>query len=395
MKKLLFTLAAVCGITLTAQVPDKLLLKIFDAAYRSNPQQNIMLSPWGIQECYGMVAAGAGKVSGQELVNVLGLDPQTALETAKARTSLQKSQVQFNSFNAVLFDRKYTLKQEFSKKAANLYGSKIYSIDLARKAECADALNEIVKRESRNMFDKVFTPQNFEGNPVMVLLNVLYFKSRWMSPFKEYATAKERFMIPKNSGFEGIHHSEVDMMNDRKIVPYYNDGTIHAVTLDYSDERFKLMVLTTVNAAVPLEKVTQCLAKNGLMHFIRRSSDENKTDIKLPKFKLHSSVDLKKLLRGQGMPITFDPLQGDLTGMVENNSLYIAQSRQLVRLALDERGTEVAAVTYAVPKAACMPPQKEKINQFYADHPFVLVLFDSKTNAILLTAAVINPNAQK
>jgi serine protease inhibitor len=38
-------------------------------------------------------------------------------------------------------------------------------------------------------------------------------------------------------------------------------------------------------------------------------------------------------------------------------------------------------------------PTPPKYNYFYANHPFVLVLFDSETRAILLTAAVVNPAA--
>ena len=65
MKKLIFALVTVCGIALSAQIPDKPLLKVFDAAYRQDPGSNVLLSPWGIQECFGMVYGGAGKISGK------------------------------------------------------------------------------------------------------------------------------------------------------------------------------------------------------------------------------------------------------------------------------------------------------------------------------------------
>ena len=408
MKKLIFTFAVIFAITLAAQVleqkirvksrsiswteqvPDKPLLKVFDAAHRSNPRQNIMLSPWGIQQCFGMLTGWAPKLHSSQLDAVLGLNIHSRNELRNARLALQKTQAEFNSFNAVLFDRQYTLKQPFIQDVNYFFGGKMYRLDLTRKKECATALNGIIKRESRNMFDNVFAPQDFANDPMMILLNVLYFKANWFNSFEEHLTKKERFMTPAASNFEAIHHSSVDMMNDEKYVPYYNDGTIHGIILDYADDRFKMLVLTTVKMPSSLKTVTGNLARKGLQHFIRNSSDHNKTIIKLPKLKLESRLDLKSLLSSVGLTSIFDP-RGSLRMIQNSDAVYIDSARQVVKLSLDETGTEVAAVTIALPKAAAIRPQAVKYNKFYADHPFVLVLFDSQTQAILLTAAIVHP----
>lgn len=408
MKKLIFTFAVICCITLAAQepeqkirvksrsiswteqVPDKPLLKVFDAAYRSNPRQNIMLSPWGIQQCFGMLTGWAPKLHSAQLNAVLGLYSQDRHDLRNARLALQKTQAEFNSFNAVLFDRQYTLKQPFIQDVNYFFGGKMYRLDLTRKKECAMVLNGIIKRESRNMFDNVFAPQDFANDPMMILLNVLYFKANWFNSFEEHLTKKERFMTLAASNFEAIHHSRVDMMNDEKYVPYYNDGTIHGIILDYADDRFKMLVLTTVKMPSSLKTVTGNLARKGLQHFIRNSSDHNKTIIKLPKLKLESRLDLKSLLSSVGLTSIFDP-RGSLRMIQNSDAVYIDSARQVVKLSLDETGTEVAAVTIALPKAAAIRPQAVKYNKFYADHPFVLVLFDSQTQAILLTAAIVHP----
>ena len=390
MKKLIFTFAVIFAITLTAQVPDKPLLKVFDAAYCSNPRQNIMLSPWGIQQCFGMLTGWAPKLHSDQLNNVLALNIQDRHDLRNARLALQKTQAEFNSFNAVLFDRQYTLKQPFIQDVNYFFGGKMYRLDLTRQKECAMVLNGIIKRESRNMFDSVFAPQDFANDPMMILLNVLYFKANWFNSFEEHLTKKERFMTPAASNFEAIHHSRVDMMNDEKYVPYYNDGTIHGIILDYADDRFKMLVLTTVKMPSSLKTVTGNLARKGLQHFIRNSSDHNKTIIKLPKLKLESRLDLKSLLSSVGLTSIFDP-RGSLRMIQNSDAVYIDGARQVVKLSLDETGTEVAAVTIALPKAAAIRPQAVKYNKFYADHPFVLVLFDSQTQAILLTAAIVHP----
>ena len=413
MKPHLFTFAVICCITLAAQVPeqkirvksrsiswteqvpDKTLLKVFDAAHRSNPRQNIMLSPWGIQQCFGMLVGWTPKLASAQLDAVLGLNIHSRNELRNMRLALQKTQAEFNSFNAVLFDRQYTLKQPFIQDVNYFFGGKMYRLDLSRKKQCTTALNGVVKRESRNMFDNVFAPQDLANDPAMILLNILYFKADWFNPFEAHLTHKEKFMTPSASKFEAIHHSYVDMMNDEKYVPYYNDGTIHGIVLDYADDRFKMLVLTTVKMPSSLNTVTRRLAQKGLQHFLRNSSDKKPTRIKLPKLQLESRVDLKSLLKSMGLNVIFDPQRTNLCMIQTPDNIYIDQARQVVKLSLDETGAEVAAVTVALPKAAAIAPKPIKYNTFYADHPFVLVLFDSKTNAILLTAAIIHPPENK
>jgi serpin B len=150
-------------------------------------------------------------------------------------------------------------------------------------------------------------------------------------------------------------------------------------------------VLTTQNALEPVSSVTAQLAGKGVQYFVKNSSSANKTIIKLPRLKLSGELDLRKLFASSGMKNIFDPQIGGLYNMVEKRVLYISQAKQLVKLNLDENGTEVAAVTYAIAKCASAPPGVVKYNHFYADHPFVLVLFDSQTNAILLAGVIVDP----
>ena len=77
--------------------------------------------------------------------------------------------------------------------------------------------------------------------------------------------------------------------------------------------------------------------------------------------------------------------------MVTDRPLFISSAKQLVKLDLNEKSTKVAAVTYTAVAMSAPPVIEEKENYFYADHPFILVLFDDKTNAVLLTASIVNP----
>ena len=64
MKKMVVLSLLGC-LQLFAQIPEKQMLKVFDAACKMTPQENVLLSPWGIQQCFGMVSCGAGMKTGK------------------------------------------------------------------------------------------------------------------------------------------------------------------------------------------------------------------------------------------------------------------------------------------------------------------------------------------
>ena len=389
MKKILFTAAAAFSLALTAQVPDIPLLKVFHSASTRNPAENVLLSPWGIQECFGMVSGGAGKNSAEELSKILGLDKNVSEKICRARKSLTQSKTDFKSYNAVFFDRRLNVKNEFIRHAAKLYNGNLYSVNFNDKAECAKVLNSIVNRGTSGVFKKVFNENSFSPAPDMLLLNVLYFNGSWDTAFDRGSTSKGAFYLQSPSKRKIF----VKMMNDTRTVPYYNDGTVHGIMLDYTDRRFNMSVLTTVDKDKPLSAVTELLANKGISYILRNSSRFNETVIKLPKLKLSGETNLKSLLSSMGMTKVFDSRQPDLTGTIKEGATYVSSAKQLVKLELDEVKTEVAAVTYAHTVGSAPDPTPPKYNYFYANHPFVLVLFDSETRAILLTAAVVNPAA--
>ena len=188
-----------------------------------------------------------------------------------------------------------------------------------------------------------------------------------------------------------MRHIKVDMMNDSRYLPYYNDGKVHGVILDYAESRYKMLVLTTVNPLDKVDMAVKLLEKQGIKYIEKKSSQKNKTKIKLPKLDLSTETDLEELFGKLNVTNLFHPQNGDLYNIAAKQPLYVDKAKQLVKLKLDENGSEVAAVTYAMVEAAGAVPQKIKYNCFYADHPFVLVLFDSTTRAMILAGIVVEP----
>jgi serpin B len=121
--------------------------------------------------------------------------------------------------------------------------------------------------------------------------------------------------------------------------------------------------------------------------------------IALPRFKVDPAgpLALRDTLTRLGMPLVFGE-HADLSGMANppNPDERLALSRVFHKafVKVDEKGTEAAAATawLAMPgmSAAPAPPPRE----FRADHPFLFLLRDTRSGAILFMGRVSDPSAR-
>jgi serpin B len=113
-------------------------------------------------------------------------------------------------------------------------------------------------------------------------------------------------------------------------------------------------------------------------------------DVALPRFRNETSQDFKTILDSLGMHAAFQPGAADFSGMDGSQTLYITQVLHKAFIDLGEKGTEAAAATaVVVGRLAVDVPSGLTIR---ADRPFIYVLRDEPTGAILFMGRVLDPN---
>ncbi|CAN1813913.1 WZCI [Linum perenne] len=97
---------------------------------------------------------------------------------------------------------------------------------------------------------------------------------------------------------------------------------------------------------------------------------------------------MKKL--GVTLPFTKD--QRDFTEMIEGGSLHIEKVIQNAYIDVDEKGTEAAAVTAVIMGTySCGGPPEIPVEEFVADHPFMFMIVERDSRAVIFAGAVFNP----
>jgi len=109
----------------------------------------------------------------------------------------------------------------------------------------------------------------------------------------------------------------------------------------------------------------------------------------MPKFEFDSEFSLKDTLAGMDMPIAFSS-SADFSGMTGNPELFISDVVHKAFVAVDEAGTEAAAATAVIMPTSAAPELPVEVT---IDRPFIFLIRDIETGAILFVGRVMNPGA--
>ena len=109
----------------------------------------------------------------------------------------------------------------------------------------------------------------------------------------------------------------------------------------------------------------------------------------MPKFEFESDFSLNHPLSAMGMSVAFSPA-ADFSGMTGNRDLYIAEVLHKAFVSVDEAGTEAAAATAVVMDLKGAPGLPVEVT---LDSPFIFLIRDIETGAILFVGRLVNPSA--
>ena len=115
---------------------------------------------------------------------------------------------------------------------------------------------------------------------------------------------------------------------------------------------------------------------------LQSSYKKEYVDLKLPKFDISLDKDMKDLLRSVGINKMFD--DGAAFSKISRNPFKVSIIKQVANISVDEKGTEAAAVSFAVGGATGDKDDERPIFiDFHADHPFIFAITENTTGAIL------------
>ena len=104
-------------------------------------------------------------------------------------------------------------------------------------------------------------------------------------------------------------------------------------------------------------------------------------NLKLPKFTTEMELPLNSIISNLGAPSIFLPGKANFNHFA-NGNFFVSKMLQKAKIEVNEQGTKAAAVTAAIMLTSMAPMEMRNV-EFHADHPFVYLITDTNSGAIL------------
>ena len=141
------------------------------------------------------------------------------------------------------------------------------------------------------------------------------------------------------------------------------------------------------NQNISLEQYVSSLDGNRLFDLVSNVKSIS-VEAAIPKFEYEYSVKLSDTLKSMGMPIAFDDVNADFSGIgTSAGNIYIDEVLHKTYIQVAERGTKAGAAT-AVAMYDGGSFSTEGPKRVYLDRPFVYMLIDCKNKVPFLIGTV-------
>nr|CAJ38562.1 serpin 2 precursor [Branchiostoma lanceolatum] len=370
--------------TSLADVNSEFALELYKALHKDHPE-NIFFSPFSISTCLAMTYLGARNETAQQMSHVLRFN--------------KVNQTDFHErFHHLLTqvhhpDRLYTLKtanrlfgqnsfkfgQKFLDETSRNYGAELAPLDFRGNTEGArQTINNWVEEQTDNRIQEIMEPGFLSPETVLVLVNAIYFKGSWESPFYTSDTMLNSFHVNPEEDVQ------VPMMYQDGMFKFGRDENLNCQILEmpYKGKHLS-MVLVLPDKIDGLNAIETSLTPE-LLNRWQNSMVKEDVGILIPKFKLVQDFGLSEKLSEMGMPDLFGT-NVDLSGMTGSRDLHVDALLHKAFVDVNEEGTEAAAATAG--DIVLSGPTYE----FDADRPFLFFIKDNDTNSILFMGRLVRP----
>ncbi|PNF36971.1 Leukocyte elastase inhibitor A [Cryptotermes secundus] len=344
----------------------------------SSKDGNVLISPVSVELVLALAYMGAAGSTAEQIASALHLpldreDVKTGF--AALLGSLKSSEdMTLEIANKVFSQINYSILPEYRAVAEKFFLSGAQELDFADGEGSRKVINSWVESKTNNKIKDLIPSGVLNDLTRLVLVNAVYFKGLWHSPFSAANTVPNEFHLSSRES------KMVPMMCKTDDFGYLTSQELDADILEmpYKDQKVSMFIILPHDVD-GISKLEEKLASENLTKVLLRLP-KRKVRVSVPKFKLEETTDLKNILKELGMTSMFLPLEADFSGISGHTDLYVSKVMQKAFIDVNEEGSEAAAATAAVLMLRCAQlPLKE----FTANHPFVFVIKNVQIGVVL------------
>ncbi len=358
---------------------------------------NLFYSPYSISAALAMTYAGARgeterqmadtlhyRLSQEKLHNALNSLDLDLASRGKNSGFEDSERIRLNIANAIWGQAGYQFAPDFLDLLASSYGAGMRTVNFVEAPEeSRKAINDWVAESTEDRIRDLIPKKGITEQTRLVLANAIYFNASWLWTFDEELTDDHPFHLLNGDSVN------TPMMTQTADFGYVKKEGYLALELPYRAGNMSMLVLlpdegmfNEYETALDTDLVRQALEEMEYTYL----------RLKMPKFKVESQFDLHEVLKDMGMPDAFIGSAVDFSGMDgrkcgnDAECLVISDVFHKAFVSVDEEGTEASASTGTTMGVTSLPPQ------VVIDRPFIFLIRDINTGAILFVGRVVDPS---
>ncbi|MEQ1906500.1 MAG: serpin family protein [Pirellulaceae bacterium] len=351
---------------------------------------NLFFSPISISSVLGMLESGAKGETKKEIRTVLHLSE--ANQKQPDETSLfclldnSGDGYRLKSASRIWGRTGLKINPDFREAIQSHFAADFEEVDFTEPNAAVEKINDWVDDKTNGKISKMLAGP-LKDDVQLVAANAIYFKGNWTHRFDPKATTSQKFFA------RGQKQMEVPTMALTNNFRYWDSRTLlKVIELPYEGDVFSAVLLLPTNRDGMPELEKQLTGDN--LHKWLSNLDDSvnaKTKeppeviVRLPKFNMSAEMQLNDVLQQLGIKTAFGP-RADLSG-IAGEPMYVSAVIHKAFVQFDEKGTVATAATVGVASSS-IPPS------FVADHPFLILIRDRKSGAILFLGRVENPGEE-
>jgi len=374
-----------------ATAEEAFSIEILKELASASPGADQLVSPFSLAEALAMTELAARGSTAAQIQSALHLAGISESEQADGWAALDEDLVEaakqdhiaLNDANSIWTEDGFPVNSGFLADLKNEFGAGVWQTDFDQDPDAADrAVNHWVSTATDGQIPSLLQPADTPASTAFVILNAVLFEARWA----DQLTTGSDGTFDSSNGPEPVsfltNGDPTELMAssgsgiDAVQIPYWNG------TKGSAGRYAALFVMPTAGS---LAKLVSGLDPRRLEDIVGDLKTQN-VSLQIPQCKIGSTLQLEGPLESMGITAAFGPA-ANFSGF-STVSTQLSEVKQKATLRIDKWGSVASGSTAVVGIASAA---ESGVLSLTFDHPFLFMIRDTKTGAILFESTVDSP----
>lgn len=258
---------------------------------------NVIISPLSVANSLALLSQAANSNTFDKLRQGLHLNGSDKLTIADQFNEfygqLQHStrNLTLSIANQIYVQKGHKLNASFQEVTATKFRSGVKALNFDDTDKSSETINHFVEEKTHGKIRNFIKSGSLNGNIVLFLLNVIYFKGNWEHKFNKEHTREDEFYIRENETAPTAFMTIKKKFNYAKL----QDLDASVLEMKYANSTLSFFIILPYSRAGLTE--LEAKLRDYDLKSITKQMHPRKIDVTIPKFKIDYEIELSAVLK--------------------------------------------------------------------------------------------------